>query len=50
MFKLLSGEWYKIRKSKSFFVCSLIAIGMVFAAMFNLLLFMAVLRYIDILS
>ena len=30
MFKLLSGEWYKIRKSKSFFVCSLIAIGMVF--------------------
>ena len=30
MFKLLSGEWYKIRKSKSFFVCSLIAFGMVF--------------------
>ena len=29
MFNLLSGEWYKIRKSKSFFVCTLIAIGLV---------------------
>lgn len=29
MFNLISSEWYKLRKSKSFFVCTLIAIALV---------------------